>query len=143
MPGATTPGRIKSWIEVSTDENEILHFDALVSIATLGWISALAGTEAIPADSDLGRLQGRWTARAGARQEVRVILTIQGRQVDATIRTPQGISFEVQGEVRLDETTSPRSLIGSISPAPISRNFRKSQRFTSSTATRSQSATAG
>jgi uncharacterized protein (TIGR03067 family) len=82
----------------------------LVSIAALGWISALAGTEAIPADTDLGRLQGRWAARAGARREVRVVLTVQGRRVDATIKTPQGISFEVQGEVRLDETTSPRSL---------------------------------
>jgi uncharacterized protein (TIGR03067 family) len=82
----------------------------LVSVAALGWISALAGTEAIPADTDLGRLQGRWTARAGARREGRVLLTIQGRRVDATIKTPQGISFEVQGEVRLDETTSPRSL---------------------------------
>jgi uncharacterized protein (TIGR03067 family) len=82
----------------------------LVSTTALGWISALAGTEAVPADTDLGRLQGRWTARAGARREVKVFLTIQGRRVDATIKTPQGISFEVQGEVRLDETTSPRSL---------------------------------
>ena len=82
----------------------------VVSITALGWISALAGTEAIPADTDLGRLQGRWTARAGARREVKVFLTIQGRRVDATIKTPQGVSFEVQGEVRLDETTSPRSL---------------------------------
>jgi uncharacterized protein (TIGR03067 family) len=82
----------------------------LVSIATLGWISALAGTEAIPADTDLGRLQGRWTARAGAHREFRVVLSIQGRRANATIKTPQGISFEVQGQVRLDETTSPRSL---------------------------------
>ena len=82
----------------------------LVSITAFGWISALAGTEAIPADTDLGRLQGRWTARAGARREVRVVLIIQSRRVDATIITPQGVRFQVQGEVRLDETTSPRSL---------------------------------
>ena len=85
-------------------------FLALVSITAFGWISALAGTEAIPADTDLGRLQGRWTARAGARREVRVVLIIQSRRVDATIITPQGARFQVQGEVRLDETTSPRSL---------------------------------
>jgi uncharacterized protein (TIGR03067 family) len=85
-------------------------FLALVSITAFGWISALAGTEAIPADTDLGRLQGRWTARAGARREVRVVLIIQSRRVDATIITPQGVRFQVQGEVRLDETTSPRSL---------------------------------
>jgi uncharacterized protein (TIGR03067 family) len=82
----------------------------LVSIATLGWISAFAGNEAIPADTDLGRLQGRWTARAGAHREFSVVLSIQGRRANATIKTPQGISFEVQGQVRLDETTSPRSL---------------------------------
>ena len=35
---------------------------------------------------------------------------IQGTQVDASIRTPQGIRFQVRGEVKLDETTSPRSL---------------------------------
>ena len=85
-------------------------FLALVSITAFGWISALAGTEAIPADTDLGRLQGRWTARAGARREVRVVLIIQSRRVDATIITPQGARFQVQGEVRIDETTSPRSL---------------------------------
>jgi uncharacterized protein (TIGR03067 family) len=83
---------------------------ALVSITAFGWISALADTEAIPADTDLGRLQGRWTARAGARREVRVVLIIQSRRVDATIITPQGVRFQVQGEMRLDEKTSPRSL---------------------------------
>ncbi len=83
---------------------------ALAATVTLSWISARAGSEAISPNTDLTRLQGRWTARAGARREVRVILSIQGRRVDATFKTPQGVSFEVQGEVRLDETTSPRSL---------------------------------
>jgi uncharacterized protein (TIGR03067 family) len=79
-------------------------------IVTLAWLSALAGTETTKSDSDLGRLQGRWTARAGAKHEVRVVLEIKGKQVDASIRTPQGVRFQVRGELKLDETTSPRSL---------------------------------
>jgi uncharacterized protein (TIGR03067 family) len=82
---------------------------ALVS-ASLALTTAIAGAEAIAPDSDLGRLQGRWTARAGAKHEVRVVLAVQGRRVDASIATPQGIRFQVHGEVKVDETTSPRQL---------------------------------
>jgi uncharacterized protein (TIGR03067 family) len=82
---------------------------ALVA-ASLAWTTAVVGAEAISPDSDLGRLQGRWTARAGAKQQVRVVLAVQGRQVDASIATPQGIRFQVHGEVKVDETTSPRRL---------------------------------
>ena len=83
------------------------------ALAAMGgsWITASAGGPgANAADSDLGRLQGRWTARAGARREVRVVLNVQGQKVDAAITTPQGIRLQVQGEMKLDETTSPRSL---------------------------------
>ncbi len=81
-----------------------------VGIASVAWLSALAGPETTKSDTDLGRLQGRWIARAGAKREVRVVLQIQGKQVDASIRTPQGIRFQVRGELKIDETTSPRSL---------------------------------
>jgi uncharacterized protein (TIGR03067 family) len=87
----------------------LLRTLALVS-ASLAWTTALAGAEAIAPDSDLGRLQGRWTARAGAKHEVRVVLAVQGRRVDVSIATPQGIRFQVHGEVKVDETTSPRRL---------------------------------
>ncbi len=80
------------------------------AIASLMSIAAFAGTETISPDSDLGRLQGRWTARAGARGEVRVVLQIDGHKVDASINTPQGIRFRLRGELKLDESTSPRSL---------------------------------
>lgn len=82
----------------------------VTAIASLMAIAAFAGTDTILPDSDLGRLQGRWTARAGARREVRVILQIDGRKVDASINTPQGIRFRLRGELKLDESTSPRSL---------------------------------
>jgi uncharacterized protein (TIGR03067 family) len=87
----------------------LLRTLALVS-ASLAWTTALDGAEAIAPDSDLGRLQGRWTARAGAKHEVRVVLAVQGRRVDVSIATPQGIRFQVHGEVKVDESTSPRRL---------------------------------
>jgi uncharacterized protein (TIGR03067 family) len=80
------------------------------SVMSLAWLSTFAGTEFTKSETDLDRIQGRWTARAGAKREVRVMLEIQGAQVDASIRTPQGIRFQVRGQVKLDETTSPRSL---------------------------------
>ncbi len=87
---------------------------SLLALATtivgLAWFSAWAGTETVPPDSDLSRLQGRWTARAGARREVRVLLQIQGKKVDASISTPQGIRFQLRGELKLDESTTPRNL---------------------------------
>jgi len=38
------------------------------------------------------------------------VIEIKGRGVCAAIKTPQGLDFQVQGELKLDETTSPRSL---------------------------------
>jgi|GEM_PF-1375606 len=69
-----------------------------------------AADEAVSRDGDLDRLQGRWTANAGARHEIHVVIEIKGRGVCAAIKTPQGLDFQVQGELKLDETTSPRSL---------------------------------
>jgi uncharacterized protein (TIGR03067 family) len=75
--------------------------------------ACLAGggmVEVISANSDLGRLQGRWTAQAGAKRLVQVVLEVQGREVDAFITLPRGIKLRAHGELRIDETTSPRTL---------------------------------
>jgi len=69
-----------------------------------------AAEEARSRDGDLNRLQGRWTAKAGARHEIHVVIEIKGQGVSAAIKTPQGLDFQVQGELKIDETTSPRSL---------------------------------
>jgi uncharacterized protein (TIGR03067 family) len=82
----------------------------ITAIASLISFAAFAGTETISPNSDLGRLQGRWNARADARGEVRVVLQIDGHKVDASINTPQGIRFRLRGELKVDESTSPRSL---------------------------------
>ena len=69
-----------------------------------------AADEAGSRDGDLNRLQGQWTAKAGTRHEIHVVIEIKGRGICAAIKTPQGLDFHVQGELKLDETTSPRSL---------------------------------
>jgi uncharacterized protein (TIGR03067 family) len=84
---------------------------AMTAAMSVSWITALAGgPEPIATDSDLGRLQGRWTGRAGARKQIQVVLTVRGRRVDAAITAPQGIRLDAQGEVKVDETTSPRKV---------------------------------
>jgi uncharacterized protein (TIGR03067 family) len=88
-----------------------LILTAALSAMSFSWITTMAGSpEAIAANSDLGRLQGSWTARAGARKEIRVVLTVRGREVDVAISTPQGIRAKAQGVVKFDETTSPRQV---------------------------------
>jgi hypothetical protein len=47
---------------------------------------------------------------AGAKQQVRVILEIKGQSVRVDITTPQGLDFQAEGLVKLDENSSPRSL---------------------------------
>jgi uncharacterized protein (TIGR03067 family) len=69
-----------------------------------------AAEKAAPKDGDLGLLQGRWTAMAGARRQVRVVLEVKGQAVSVAITTPQGLEFTAEGELKLDEKTTPRSL---------------------------------
>jgi uncharacterized protein (TIGR03067 family) len=75
--------------------------------ACLASLSLSAGTEASEG-GDLSRLQGRWSARAGARRAIQVTLEIQGQRVDVFFTTPQGVRIRFRGEVKLDERSSPR-----------------------------------
>jgi uncharacterized protein (TIGR03067 family) len=75
----------------------------------LGTYLVMAG-EAGSTTGDLGRLQGKWAAMAGSRRDVRVEMEICGREVKVAISTPQGFSIKAGGELRLNESTTPRSL---------------------------------
>jgi uncharacterized protein (TIGR03067 family) len=73
--------------------------------------SAGASPAASPSvTDDVARLQGRWQTRVGAKKEVRVALEIRGSQVDATITTKLGLKVKASGAIRVNESTSPRSL---------------------------------
>jgi uncharacterized protein (TIGR03067 family) len=78
----------------------------------LKWILiVLPAAEARPIESsDTAKLQGRWETRAGARKKIVVMLEIKGRAVDATITTPLGHKVRATGELRLDESASPKTL---------------------------------
>jgi uncharacterized protein (TIGR03067 family) len=71
---------------------------------------AQAQAQAPACAGDLSRLQGCWTAKAGARRELKVTLDVEGRTVRVRIVTPQGLTIRAQGELRIDETTAPRAL---------------------------------
>src|SRR4051794_13301642 len=74
--------------------------------------SAVAAATAAdaPREGDLARLQGRWTAKAGPNRKILVTLDIEGRQARVDIATPQGLKFQVQGELRINENAVPRTL---------------------------------
>jgi hypothetical protein len=92
-------------IEVLSMSTRFVIFTSATAAIFLAWITASGGSpEAIATDSDLGRLQGCWQARAGARREIWVVLKVQGRRVDAAISTPQGINLTTRTNRR------PRSL---------------------------------
>ena len=82
---------------------------ALVVAFVLGGSWAVAG-DAGPGGGDEARLQGKWEARAGSDREYLVALDVVGDRVAVQITTPQGLKIRAKGEIRLDQTTSPRRL---------------------------------
>jgi uncharacterized protein (TIGR03067 family) len=80
-----------------------------IGLILLG-LNVYAADKPTPGGGDLDRLQGRWTAMAGARRKLRVLLEVKGQQASVAITTPQGMNVQVDGELKLDERTAPRSL---------------------------------
>jgi uncharacterized protein (TIGR03067 family) len=61
-------------------------------------------------EGDLGRLQGRWSARVGPQNDIRVELTVEGQRAKVVISTPQGLTIRARGLLHIDETRLPRTL---------------------------------
>jgi uncharacterized protein (TIGR03067 family) len=70
--------------------------------------SALAAEP--PSEGDIARLQGRWTAKAGPQGNIQVLLEIEGERARIDIATPQGLKFQVRGELRINDRVVPRTL---------------------------------
>jgi uncharacterized protein (TIGR03067 family) len=85
-------------------------FAAILDEAASAAEPAPAQASASACAGDLSRLQGCWTAKAGARRELKVTLDVEGRAVRVRVLTPQGLTIRAQGELRIDETTDPRAL---------------------------------
>jgi uncharacterized protein (TIGR03067 family) len=82
----------------------------LVSIVFTLATTASALAAEPPREGDIARLQGRWTAKAGPQGNIQVLLEIQGQQARVDIATPQGLKFQVQGELRINDKVLPRTL---------------------------------
>ena len=85
-----------------------LHRIPTVMVMGLAAILPARAGEAV--EGDLARLQGRWTTHAGPRHNIVVVLDVQGRKANVGITTPQGLKFQVQGELRLNDRVKPRTL---------------------------------
>jgi uncharacterized protein (TIGR03067 family) len=69
-----------------------------------------------PADADaakkgdLGKVQGRWKAMAGPEKNIPVLVDVKGQAVDVIFTSPEGQDFTLKGEVRLNDSASPKTL---------------------------------
>lgn len=79
---------------------------SVLSVILLASLAMGAG----PESGDLSKLQGRWEASVGKRQEFSVALEVKGNEVTATIKPKKGPKVTANGELQIDEKASPRSL---------------------------------
>ena len=82
-----------------------------VGIIILTGAGAWAGAgENEAVSGDLAKFQGKWETQAGASRELRVTLEFTGKKANVVIHTPQGLKIKARGEVRIDESASPKRL---------------------------------
>jgi uncharacterized protein (TIGR03067 family) len=70
----------------------------------------MASGAAPSVQGDLAKLQGCWQTKVGLKKATTVKIEIRGNSVAATISTPQGVKIQADGEVKIDETVSPKAL---------------------------------
>lgn len=94
---------------------------------SLAWIPvAIAATLALglaPRDDskpkgDLGKLQGKWTAKVGPNHDIPIVVEIKGKEINVLIRVPDQEEKTLKGRIDLDEKKSPKEidLIGFTGP---------------------------
>jgi uncharacterized protein (TIGR03067 family) len=90
--------------------------NALLTIALGLFVVASASAFAPkPADEkltgDLAKLQGKWSAKIGPNEGLNASITFKGNAVAIKIVTVEGESFELNGEIKLDEKAKPHKAI--------------------------------
>jgi uncharacterized protein (TIGR03067 family) len=83
--------------------------NAKVSLSLL-LVAMAAGAVPETNHGDLTKLQGRWETKVGLRKATVVSIEIKGKAVAATISTPQGRKIHADGELKIDETVTPKAL---------------------------------
>jgi uncharacterized protein (TIGR03067 family) len=82
--------------------------NAKTSLSLLLVVMASGAAPAV--QGDLARLQGQWETKVGLKKGTTVRIEIKGQSVAATISTPQGVKIRADGELKIDETVSPKAL---------------------------------
>ena len=73
------------------------------------WAISASAADRAPS-GDLDRLQGRWVARAGSDRSFDVTIEIRGSRVEVRIGSAGGLALTARGELKLDESATPRTL---------------------------------
>jgi uncharacterized protein (TIGR03067 family) len=81
-----------------------------VALSLLLVVGASGAAPTSKVEGDLSKLQGRWETKVGLKKGTIVRLEIKGRSVAATILTPQGMKIQADGEVKINETVTPKAV---------------------------------
>jgi uncharacterized protein (TIGR03067 family) len=82
-------------------------FFSIVVIAASAFAPGDDSPSAPKPTGDLGKFQGKWTTKIGPRQGLEAVVTIKGNDVEMKIVTPDGVGFELTGEIKIDEKAKP------------------------------------
>ncbi|MBX6311465.1 MAG: TIGR03067 domain-containing protein [Isosphaeraceae bacterium] len=80
---------------------------ALILAATA---AAVRADEAKAPEGDLAKLQGAWKAMIGPNRDIPLTMEIQDRSLTLALPTPGGDLRVFKGEIRLDESKSPKQM---------------------------------
>jgi uncharacterized protein (TIGR03067 family) len=82
-----------------------------VPLAVIGivLVSALPSLAQEPT-GDLKALQGAWTGMVGPNKDFPITLTFEKSSVTISLTTPEGEEVTIKGEIKLDESKTPRQL---------------------------------
>ncbi len=84
-------------------------FAAIVIAATASVASAQEKPKADAPKDDLAKLQGKWSATVGPNKDIPIVFEIKDRTVTLIV-TIEGEDRTITGELKIDETKSPKHL---------------------------------
>ena len=60
---------------------------------------------------DLGKLQGKWTAKVGPEKNIPLVMTVKGNAVTLAFTGRDGAERELKGEIKLDDAAKPHKTL--------------------------------
>jgi len=74
-------------------------------------LAIAAADDKAAAKGDLAKFQGNWTTQIGPEKNITLKVTFAENKVTASGAGPQGNTFEIRGEVKLDENAKPHKTL--------------------------------